>query len=151
MPYVSSPDAGAPMVEQDDEPPGSNPAPVSDPAKHCSWCKTEHKKTPKFHPEGIARLAHVLADPQVRWAVTELIDGLSRAGLDDPNRQNPFVVFAERYNDRSFQPERVDFAYDVHTHGIDPSGTDPKGRGSHSFPFQLNLSCAVHRMTQSNS
>ena len=25
------------------------------------------------------------------------------------------------------------------------------GRGLHSFPFQLNLSCSVHRITQLNS
>ena len=49
-PYVSSPDAGAPLVEQEAEPPVSDPAPVWDPAKYCSWCDMDHNKNPKLHP-----------------------------------------------------------------------------------------------------
>jgi len=52
-PYVSSPDAGAPLVEQEAEPPVSDPAPVWDPAKYCSWCDMDHNKNPKLHPEGV--------------------------------------------------------------------------------------------------
>jgi hypothetical protein len=35
--------------------------------------------------------------------------------------------------------------------GADPNVTMKGGRGLHLFPFLLNLSSSVHRITQSNS
>ena len=55
---------------------------------------------------------------------------------------------AFKFNLRRYSMEFVQLLL---ARGADPNVTMKGGRGLHLFPFQLNLSSSVHRITQSNS
>ena len=100
---VPPPESSVPETGDDDPSDDESPSELPEIVCLCGDKCLTMKRGPHFSANEYARLAEVIVDGQVRYAIGVLTQGPDRLGVDE-GRQDPFWKIVEKYNNRSFLP-----------------------------------------------